>query len=209
MKLRSAVVVAGLVLAAVSGAAEAAPITYNVSFGFGGGGSIGGSFSMYSASVSGTLTTDGTSGVLHSNNIGSFDLITSVTQNGTTNTGEFTDADTILAIGGNDLSAVTNGNKSNLIFSFSGTGGSLFTLSPIASAGFALIAGNGSSSTGTIAIEAGSTSFTTNISGDSIIGTATLSTVPLPASAPMFGAALFGLAGLGYAAKRKKAAASA
>ena len=35
-----------------------------------------------------------------------------------------------------------------------------------------------------------------------------LSPVPLPASAPMFGAALLGLAGLGYAAKRKKAAAS-
>ena len=34
-------------------------------------------------------------------------------------------------------------------------------------------------------------------------------TVPLPASAPMFGAALLGLAGLGYAAKRKKAAAAA
>ena len=33
--------------------------------------------------------------------------------------------------------------------------------------------------------------------------------VPLPASAPMFGASLLGLAGLGYAAKRKKAAAAA
>ena len=38
---------------------------------------------------------------------------------------------------------------------------------------------------------------------------ANLSTVPLPASAPMFGAALLGLAGLGYAAKRKKASAAA
>lgn len=35
-----------------------------------------------------------------------------------------------------------------------------------------------------------------------------LSPVPLPASAPMFGAALLGLAGLGYAAKRKKEAAT-
>ena len=35
-----------------------------------------------------------------------------------------------------------------------------------------------------------------------------ISPVPLPASAPMFGAALLGLAGLGYAAKRKKAAAA-
>lgn len=39
--------------------------------------------------------------------------------------------------------------------------------------------------------------------------TVTLSTVPLPASAPMFGAALLGLAGIGYVAKRKKAAATA
>ena len=35
-----------------------------------------------------------------------------------------------------------------------------------------------------------------------------ISPVPLPASAPMFGAALLGLAGLGYVAKRKKAAAA-
>ena len=34
-----------------------------------------------------------------------------------------------------------------------------------------------------------------------------VSAVPLPASAPMFGAALLGLAGVGYAAKRKKVAA--
>ena len=38
---------------------------------------------------------------------------------------------------------------------------------------------------------------------------AALSAVPLPASAPMFGGAILGLAGLGYAAKRKKAAATA
>ena len=37
----------------------------------------------------------------------------------------------------------------------------------------------------------------------------TISTVPLPAAAPMFGAALLALAGLGYAANRKKAAAAA
>lgn len=36
-----------------------------------------------------------------------------------------------------------------------------------------------------------------------------VSSVPLPASAPMFGAALLGLAGLGYVAKRKKASAMA
>lgn len=35
-----------------------------------------------------------------------------------------------------------------------------------------------------------------------------ISTVPLPASAPMFGAALMGLAAMGYAAKRKKTAAA-
>ena len=39
--------------------------------------------------------------------------------------------------------------------------------------------------------------------------TTSLSAVPLPASAPMFGAALLGLAGLGYVAKRKKASATA
>lgn len=38
---------------------------------------------------------------------------------------------------------------------------------------------------------------------------AALSTVPLPASAPMFGGALLALAGLGYGAKRRKAAAAA
>lgn len=36
-----------------------------------------------------------------------------------------------------------------------------------------------------------------------------LSTVPLPASAPMFGTALLALAGMAYAAKRKKASATA
>ena len=46
---------------------------------------------------------------------------------------------------------------------------------------------------------------------DSIIITTngTVSPVPLPASAPMFGAALLGLAGLGYAAKSKRARAAA
>ncbi|MCW6506983.1 hypothetical protein [Lichenifustis flavocetrariae] len=39
--------------------------------------------------------------------------------------------------------------------------------------------------------------------------TSGVSAVPLPSSAPMFGAALFGLAGFSYAAKRKKAAAAA
>ena len=38
--------------------------------------------------------------------------------------------------------------------------------------------------------------------------TLVISVVPLPASAPMFGAALLGLAGLGYAANRRKAAAA-
>lgn len=38
-------------------------------------------------------------------------------------------------------------------------------------------------------------------------GGVSLSVVSLPASAPLFGAALLGLAGLGYAARRKKAAA--
>ena len=44
---------------------------------------------------------------------------------------------------------------------------------------------------------------------DLLLDGVSLSAVPLPASAPMFGAALLGLAGLGYAAKRKKAAAAA
>ena len=40
-------------------------------------------------------------------------------------------------------------------------------------------------------------------------GTLVVSSVSLPSAAPMFGAALLGLAGLGYAAKRKKAASAA
>ena len=47
-----------------------------------------------------------------------------------------------------------------------------------------------------------------NYDDEDFVFTNTMSTVPLPASAPMFGAALVGLAGLGYAAKRKKAAAA-
>lgn len=39
--------------------------------------------------------------------------------------------------------------------------------------------------------------------------TISLSTVPLPASAPMFGAALLGLGAVGYGVKRRKAAAAA
>ena len=42
----------------------------------------------------------------------------------------------------------------------------------------------------------------------SVSASPVLSPVPLPASAPMFGAALLALAGLGYAANRKKAAAA-
>lgn len=41
-----------------------------------------------------------------------------------------------------------------------------------------------------------------------ILDNVRVSSVPLPASAPMFGAALLALGGLGYAAKRKKAAAA-
>ena len=49
-----------------------------------------------------------------------------------------------------------------------------------------------------------------SVAGQAItISNTTLSAVPLPASAPMFGAALLGFAGLGYAAKRKRAAAAA
>ena len=44
---------------------------------------------------------------------------------------------------------------------------------------------------------------------DSFTVNVTLSSVPLPASAPMFGAALLGLAGLSYRAKRKKGVATA
>lgn len=41
------------------------------------------------------------------------------------------------------------------------------------------------------------------------VGGANISAVPLPASAPMFGAALLALGGIGYAAKRKRAATAA
>ena len=43
---------------------------------------------------------------------------------------------------------------------------------------------------------------------ESVAGQSIVTPVPLPASAPMFGAALLGLVGLGYAAKRKKEAAA-
>lgn len=45
--------------------------------------------------------------------------------------------------------------------------------------------------------------------GFGINSVSVVSAVPLPASAPMFGAAILGLAGLSYVAKRKKAAAAA
>lgn len=45
--------------------------------------------------------------------------------------------------------------------------------------------------------------------GAATVSGSPLSLVPLPASAPMFGAALVALGGIGYAAKRKKAAAAA
>ncbi|MDX7951490.1 hypothetical protein P7D22_09955 [Lichenihabitans sp. Uapishka_5] len=44
---------------------------------------------------------------------------------------------------------------------------------------------------------------------DKLSGSGTLSAVPLPSSLPLFGAALLALGGIGYGAKRKKAAATA
>ena len=46
-----------------------------------------------------------------------------------------------------------------------------------------------------------------SVAFESVAGRNIVTPVPLPASAPLFGAALIGLAGLGYAAKRKKTAA--
>lgn len=45
--------------------------------------------------------------------------------------------------------------------------------------------------------------------GDLVRGEFTISNVPLPASAPMFGAALLALGAVGYGVKRKRAAAAA
>lgn len=50
--------------------------------------------------------------------------------------------------------------------------------------------------------------FSLGFSVTSVSSIAAVSAVPLPASAPMFGAALLGVAGLGYGLKRKKAAAT-
>lgn len=66
-------------------------------------------------------------------------------------------------------------------------------------------------------ISLGAGTYSLSVSGDGVGGLPagfgvrvdSLSAVPLPASAPMFGAALIALGAVGYAAKRKKAAAAA
>lgn len=47
-----------------------------------------------------------------------------------------------------------------------------------------------------------------SVAFESVAGQSIMTPVPLPASAPMFGAAILGLAGLGYGMKRKKAVAA-
>lgn len=110
-------------------------------------------------------------------------------------------------LAGNSLSLVFGSPDSYNTISFVNSAGQVFdTFTPGVGAGAAL------TTTSFLTIRAdGNFSSVQFSSGQPAFefSNVSVSSVPLPASAPMFGAALLALGGLGYAAKRKKAAATA
>jgi hypothetical protein len=189
MRMRRAAVVAGLALGLMSGAAKAASLGYNVDLFY--------SNANDTIEVSGTITTDGKAGSLDESDI--VDVALSFS-----NGGGISGASSV-SISGNDLVAIGNA----LQFNYDPEGFAEFTTQ---SSGLFFEADMGSYDTAVgnngVFITMGEAQGSTSLIGLSE-GVAGLSPVPLPASAPMFGAALLALGAAGYGLKRKKAAASA
>ena len=186
MTFRPSIAVAGVSLALLTGAAHAAPITYNLL-----------SQNVDGVVTSGTITTDGTIGVLGTSNITAFDIV--LTQGGL---GQLTLTNKTASqnIIGSNLSATSNG----LSWNYSGGVGAEFSVatnaSPNTLAQFHLY-------TNRTDVDFGQVEHFAYMSG--VQQVASVSAVPLPSAAPMFGAALLAFAGLGYAAKRKQSATAA
>ena len=195
MTFQNAAMASGLALGLLSGAAQAATITYDINQGIGSG------------SVVGTIETDATIGVISTANIVSFDL-TLNGANGVTRTISSTDSKVLIS--GSDLTSTA----SNLFFDYGGNddGFALFQQTLFtgqkyycnAASSVTCFAG---ASVVPEAFDSPSAQFDRSLSGNQIIGTAT-SPVPLPASAPMFGAAILAFGALGYGVTRKTAAAA-
>lgn len=180
------IVVAGAALSLIAGAAQAAPITYDLV-----------SQNVDGVVTSGTITTDGTIGVLGTDNITAFNII--LTQSGLGQL-TLTNATASQTIVGGNFSATRNG----LSWNYSGGVGAEFSVvtnaTPNTLAQFHFY-------TNRTDVDFGQVEHYSYMSG--VQEVASVSAVPLPSAAPMFGAALLAFAGLGYAAKRKQRSAAA
>lgn len=169
--------------------AMAAPITYNVDLNIGAG------------SVVGNIVTDGMLGALSSSNIIGFNL----TLNGVGASTNIFSPSAVAVVVGADLTATS----SSLSFNFSGTDDGYLLFQQNLMSGMQYFCSATTTDTcfqGESVVPESyrdpSAQFVP-VLGEQVIGT--VSAVPLPASAPMFGAALLALGVVGFGWKRKAA----
>jgi hypothetical protein len=200
-----------IVCAALLGMSQAEATVFNVSF----------SFSENNVTVNGTITTDGNTGIsLGPTDITAWSLAVNYSSPAIPVT--LTAANSTLTLMGGDLTATS----SALSFNFAGTDGGVLEFASSGGVGEfdALPNGNviyeagGSSCDGfggpqdfcaqEWAAPENGTVATTEETGTVVIGTAAVSTTPLPAALPLFASGLGALAMFGWRKKRKNAAAA-
>lgn len=199
MYLQSAAVVAGLALGLVSGAANASVLVdvmetgNNVSFSATGSLNLAGLSFNFGSNSGGSLIVPNTASFIIGDQGGDIDLYTGSSRPGNFGPGGFrsssTDTGPSFGYGLGNVFLPKGYRSGDLINSTS-----LFLNSSFA----------------TLGVTPGTYEY--KWSSDEIvlqIGPASVGTVPLPGSAPMFGAALLALGAVGYGVKRKKAAAAA
>jgi hypothetical protein len=203
MKTKSLGLIACMVLL---GASQARATTYDI---------IAPSTGELAGGISGTVTTDGTTGTLSASNITSWNI------NQTINDVQFIEnlssSNSTLSLTGGALTA----NATELFFNFSATDDSLLKFSSTLVTGNSLqycdattacINQNGASDFSTIewvfvAPGLGSTNGSSPQVGDIEIAAATVGTTPLPAALPLFATGLGAMGLFGWRRKRKNAAA--
>ena len=183
MKMRYAAAVLGLASGLSSGMVHAAPITYDLT-----------SENVGGIVTSGTITTDGTLGVLNTGNISAFNIV--LTQSGFGSLA-LTNTTASEMIVGDYLTATATG----LNWNYAGGTGAEFSIvtnfQPNTSAQFHLY-------TNRTDVDFSTVEHFAYHSGVAQI--ASVSAVPLPAAAPLFGASLLVLAGFGYGLKHRASA---
>jgi hypothetical protein len=203
MKTKSLGLIACMVLL---GTSQARATTYDI---------IAPSTGELAGGISGTITTDGTTGTLSASNITSWNI------NQTINDVQFIEnlssSNSTLSLTGGALTA----NATELFFNFSATDDSLLKFSSTLVTGNSLqycdataacINQNGASDFSTIewvfvAPGLGSTNGSSPQVGDIEIAAATVGTTPLPAALPLFATGLGAMGLFGWRRKRKNAAA--